>query len=185
MSLHTLFEKWQSTDFHIYMHLWKVMHEIIAEWWKNSCRPKTSCILVDPCRYHNFFWDDSFGQLLTLLLFCFLSEYVFRSIWKQWPCIKFLLLGSILCESTGRACQAGPVLFIWALIFFYPSWGTLQIQIQFVKQSSNPTLEQINVFIQKETLEISSPFGICLRLFWPSKGTVEDDKTWCQKGNKY
>ena len=31
-------KKTQSTDF----HKWKVMHEIIAEWWKNTCRPLES-----------------------------------------------------------------------------------------------------------------------------------------------
>ena len=34
MPLYTLLKVSESTDFQI----WKVMHEIIAEWWKKSCR---------------------------------------------------------------------------------------------------------------------------------------------------
>ena len=34
MPLYTLLKVSESTDFQI----WKVMHEIIAEWWKESCR---------------------------------------------------------------------------------------------------------------------------------------------------
>ena len=99
MSLYTLFWKTESTDFHI----WKVMHKIIAERWKN------------PCRHHNIFWDDSFGQLLMLLLFCFLSEYVLC------PFGSNDLASSSFCLAAYCAkVQPGPVLFIWALKCFYP-----------------------------------------------------------------
>ena len=43
MFLYTLFLKRESTD----IQIWKVMHEIIAEWWKNY---------VDPWSHYDMFW---------------------------------------------------------------------------------------------------------------------------------